>query len=86
MVDDNPAERQIVRQLVPQVDVVALPREPAGYRRTLSEYLGFESVAITSEDRARSDESRPGQKDTRAPTAALKGTPWNVDCSWYRKS
>jgi FkbH-like protein len=78
LVDDNPAERQIVRQLVPQVDVVALPREPAGYRRTLSEYLGFESVAFTTEDRARSAQYR-----ARAAAATLRSSAADIE-SFYR--
>ena len=32
-VDDNPAEREAVRQMLPEVDVVTLPRDPAGYVR-----------------------------------------------------
>jgi FkbH-like protein len=52
-VDDNPAERQIVRRLVPEVDVVTLPPDPADYTRALASYLGFETVAVTDEDRQR---------------------------------
>jgi len=58
LVDDNPAERQIVRRLVPEVDVIALPEEPAGYRRALASYLGFEPTAITGEDRQRTAQYR----------------------------
>ncbi len=58
LVDDNTVERQIVRRLVPEVDVIALPAEPSQYRRALSEYLGFESVVITSDDRKRTDQYR----------------------------
>jgi FkbH-like protein len=66
-VDDNPAEREAVRQLVPEVDVVALPRDPAGYVRALSEYLLFESSALTAEDTARTALYR-----ARAQTAELQ--------------
>jgi len=58
LADDNPAERQIVRRLVPEVDVLTLPVEPAEYRRALSDYLGFEPAAITSEDRQRTAQYR----------------------------
>jgi FkbH-like protein len=58
LVDDNPAERDVVRRLVPEVDVIALPPEPAGYRRTLAEYTGFETAAITDEDRHRTETYR----------------------------
>lgn len=52
-VDDNPAEREMVRQLLPEVDVVPLPSDPAQYTRCLSEYLGFESSSYTPEDSVR---------------------------------
>jgi FkbH-like protein len=78
LADDNPAERQIVRQLVPEVDVLALPKEPADYRRALSEYLGFESVAITAEDRQRSAQYR-----ARAAAAELRSSAADLE-SFYR--
>src|SRR5207237_2088737 len=53
LADDNPAERIIVRRLVPEVDVVPLPTEPAEYRAALSQYLGFGSHPITAEDTSR---------------------------------
>src|SRR5207248_4620307 len=37
LVDDNPAERSLVRRLVPEVDVIDLPEDPAGYRRCLAD-------------------------------------------------
>ena len=52
-VDDNPAEREAVRELLPDVDVVALPREPAGYVAALADYPFFETEALTAEDAAR---------------------------------
>ena len=52
-VDDNPAEREVIRQLVPEVDVVALPADPAGYVRALADYPLFEPAALTAEDAAR---------------------------------
>src|SRR5947208_15501663 len=67
--DDNPAERQIVRRLLPEVDVVALPENPADYRRALSRYLGFEAAAVTSEDRSRTEQYR-----ARAAAAELRSS------------
>ncbi len=52
-VDDNPVERQAVRSLVPEVDVVTLPSDPALYVRALSQYLLFETAAFTAEDAQR---------------------------------
>lgn len=57
-VDDNPAEREAVRQLVPAVDVVALPAEPAGYVAALAAYPFFETDALTAEDAARTAQYR----------------------------
>jgi FkbH-like protein len=74
LADDNPAERQIVRRLLPEVDVIALPGEPAGYRRTLSSYLGFESAAITVEDRRRTEQYR-----ARAEAAELASSAADID-------
>lgn len=38
LVDDNPAERALVRRALPEVDVVDLPEDPHGYVRTLASY------------------------------------------------
>ena len=67
-VDDNPAERQLVRQMLPTVDVLALPTDPADYARALSEYLLFETSAVTAEDRRRTEQYR-----ARADAEALEG-------------
>lgn len=48
--DDNPAERGLVRQVLPQVAVPELPEEPAGYARTLAAAGYFEAVAFAVED------------------------------------
>jgi FkbH-like protein len=48
--DDNPAERGLVRTLLPQVAVPELPEDPAYYARTLAAAGYFESVAFAAED------------------------------------
>ena len=48
--DDNPAERGLVRKLLPQVAVPELPEEPAFYVRTLAAAGYFESIAFAAED------------------------------------
>lgn len=53
-VDDNPAEREIVRQLVPDVSVPELPKDPSLYPRILSAAGYFESISLTKEDALRS--------------------------------
>lgn len=51
--DDNPAERALVRERVPQVLTVEMPRDPAHYRRCLLDLDVFETLALTHEDRER---------------------------------
>lgn len=51
--DDNPVERQWVREQLPMVTVLEVPTSPMGYVRTLAESGCFDLVALTSEDRKR---------------------------------
>jgi FkbH-like protein len=48
--DDNPAEREAVRMLLPQVAVPELPEDPANFARTLAAAGYFEAVAFAHED------------------------------------
>lgn len=57
-VDDNPIEREAVRQLLPEVDVISVPADPAYYARALSNYLLFETSSFTSEDTKRTSQYR----------------------------
>jgi FkbH-like protein len=50
LLDDNPVERDLVRQFLPQVAVPELPDDPALYARTLAAAGYFESVAFSEED------------------------------------
>jgi FkbH-like protein len=52
--DDNPNERELIRQLLPEVLTVDLPTDPARYRTTLEEMSEFELLALTKEDEQRS--------------------------------
>jgi FkbH-like protein len=52
-VDDNPAERALVRRLAPEVAVPDLPEDPSGYIQALSAHRYFEPVAFTREDASR---------------------------------
>lgn len=51
--DDNPAERGLVRQLLPDVAVPELPDDPAYYARTLAAAGYFEAIAFANEDAKR---------------------------------
>ncbi len=53
--DDNPAERRLVRDLLPEVAVPELGEDPAFYVRTLLAAGYFEAVAFSPEDRKRAD-------------------------------
>jgi FkbH-like protein len=52
-VDDNPAERALVRRLTPEVAVPDLPEDPAGYVLALATHRYFETVSFTREDSSR---------------------------------
>lgn len=52
--DDNPAERALIRQELPQVQVPELSSDPATYADTIANAGYFESLEITEEDRQRS--------------------------------
>ena len=54
-VDDNPAERELVRRLLPMVSVCELPQDATGYVAALSSQCYFETVSFSPEDAARSD-------------------------------
>jgi FkbH-like protein len=54
--DDNPAEREQVRQAIPEVAVAEVPAEPAEYVRALEAGLWFEAAALTEADAARAEQ------------------------------
>ena len=49
-VDDNPAERELVRQFLPEVAVPELPDDPAFFRRTIDQRGYFEMWMFSDED------------------------------------
>jgi FkbH-like protein len=51
--DDNPVERELVRQLLPEVLTVDLPKDASQYRSTLEDLTDFELLAVTREDELR---------------------------------
>jgi FkbH-like protein len=53
-VDDNPAERELVRRELPMVATPELPEDPALIPRCLADAGYFETVTVTAEDRSRS--------------------------------
>ena len=55
LLDDNPAERGLVRRLLAQVAVPELPADPSLYARTLMASGYFEAITFSAEDRKRAD-------------------------------
>lgn len=53
--DDNPNERERVRQFLPQVLVPELPADPSLFRRTLESLPEIQTLVTTDEDRNRVD-------------------------------
>jgi FkbH-like protein len=72
--DDNPVERALVRQMLPQVAVPELPDDPAYYPRTLAAAGYFESIAFSAEDRVRAE-----MYESNARRVALRHAAGNLD-------
>ena len=53
--DDNPVERKRIRDELPEVTVIDLPREPMGYAQALRESPVFERLTLSEEDRQRGE-------------------------------
>lgn len=68
-IDDNPAERELVRQALPEVAVIDLPDDPSEYPRAIEESRWLEVPRVTDDDRARA-----GQYQSRADARALSET------------
>jgi FkbH-like protein len=52
-IDDNPAERMRMRMALPDVTVIELPDDPAGYARAVLESPYLACLSVTAEDRKR---------------------------------
>ncbi len=73
--DDNPFERNLVRQALPQVLVPELPEDPSFYAQTLADAGYFEAVAVTEADRERSKQyqENAARETLRGSTTDLAG-------------
>jgi len=54
--DDNPAERELIRQGLPEVEVVEVGNDPAEFLGALQAGLWFEAAALTEADRKRAEQ------------------------------
>ena len=57
-VDDNPAERALIRRELPMVAVPELPEDPCGYVDCLARAGYFEAVFVSKDDRERTEQYR----------------------------
>lgn len=78
LLEDNPAEREIVRQTMPDVEVLVVPDDPVVSLRTLAGSLLFEPATFTAEDRNRADHYR-----ARAQISMLEKATTSLD-DFYR--
>lgn len=67
--DDNPFERRLVRETLPEVIVPELPEDPAEWVRFLSELNLFEATSFSAEDRHRADAYRENARREESRTA-----------------
>lgn len=56
--DDNPFERNLVRSMLPQVEVPELPEDPADYVKFVREQNLFDTASFSDEDRVRTERYR----------------------------
>jgi FkbH-like protein len=69
-VDDNPAERAIVRRELPMVAVPELPEDPTGYGACIADAGYFEARRITDEDLIRAEQYQSNLKRESLATSA----------------
>ncbi|MBT4770695.1 MAG: HAD-IIIC family phosphatase, partial [Rhodospirillaceae bacterium] len=71
LVDDSPVEREWVRTRLPEVMVIDLPDDPAGFASALDDARAFPLIKLTSEDIGRAD-SYTNRTKTKQAMAATK--------------
>ncbi len=63
--DDDPIQRKLIRDLVPEVKVVELPKNPVAYFQIVQTLTDFETIKLTDEDKKRGS-SYAAQKERKA--------------------
>lgn len=69
-VDDNPFERNLVRQELPMVAVPELSDDPASYPQAIADAGYFEGLSITAEDRLRGAQYQENQARAQLQASA----------------
>jgi FkbH-like protein len=68
--DDNPAEIELIRQMLPKVEAVQVPADPAEIPALLDRLTFFERAAVLDEDLGRAEQYRQNrERDTLRTTA-----------------
>jgi len=72
--DDNPREREQMKQSLPQVLVVDMPSSPFMYRQTLENLNDFNVLALTEEDKKRGEmyHARKKREELRESISSLE--------------
>lgn len=65
-VDDNPAERELIKRELPLVRVLELPDDPAWFAWIVQASGWFETISVTSEDRTRASMQAADAERARA--------------------
>ena len=55
-IDDNPAECELIRQMLPEVLTIELPKDPSVYADLLYELPDFDKIRLTAEDRQKTEQ------------------------------
>lgn len=71
--DDNPNERELMRQVFPEVLTPDLPKDPSLYRSTIERLPQFQSLVVTEEDQIRVQQYRTKRQreEVHAKTQSL---------------
>src|SRR3546814_6282695 len=71
-IDDNPAECELVRRELPEVEVIGLTGDPATFRRRVDEAGLFDAATVSAEDLRRSESYAARRKAAELKTAATE--------------
>jgi len=73
-IDDNPRERELMKQALPQVQVLDMPSSPFLYRQTLENLNDFNILALTEEDKKRGEmySARKRREDLRESISSVE--------------
>ncbi len=73
-VDDNPNERELMRQMAPDVLTVDLPDDPSLYRSTLEALPQLQKLVVTDEDKTRTElyQARRKREEAKVDAGSLE--------------